>query len=366
MRFGYELKTSYELNQSSPSALRHSKVIFEGSDLFEMTYNQAATLHRINLGWRRRKEESQKGFMLDVNSGNWIRNNNEVQVQDDDQDAMGPVQKRVIPYVHDRKNILLFRPNFDIEEIQLITLMYAIKQAVQSIYQLEDNELSVEVLPNFSTPMLIMFYESAEGGAGVLRKITEDPSAIGMIAKEALGICHFDDEGNDLGHAPKSQERCITACYQCLLSYSNQPSHEIIDRHEIVDILLELCNSKVNSSPSALPRGEHLKQLISKSESKLEEKWLKFLEKHALSLPDHSQFSINDPMTRPDFYYEAMRVAIYVDGPPHDYPDRQERDIAQTKEMEDRAFWVIRFHHEDDWMEIVNNHISIFGNPISN
>ena len=54
------------------------QVIFEGSDLFEMTYNQAATLHRINLGWRRRKEESQKGFMLDVNSGNWIRNNNEV------------------------------------------------------------------------------------------------------------------------------------------------------------------------------------------------------------------------------------------------------------------------------------------------
>ena len=85
-----------------------------------------------------------------------------------------------------------------------------------------------------------------------------------------------------------------------------------------------------------------------------------------MSLPDQSQFSINDPMTRPDFYYEAMRVAIYVDGPPHDYPDRQERDIDQTKELEDRAFWVIRFHHEDDWMEIVNNHISIFGNPRSN
>ena len=40
----------------------------------EMTYNQAATIYRINLGWRRSRRL--KGFLLDVNSGYW-RNDNE-------------------------------------------------------------------------------------------------------------------------------------------------------------------------------------------------------------------------------------------------------------------------------------------------
>ena len=43
---------------------------------------------------------------------------------------------------------------------------------------------------------------------------------------------------------------------------------------------------------------------------------------------------------------------MYVDGPPHDYPERQQRDADQTECLEDYGWEVIRFHHEDDWQAI--------------
>ena len=70
--------------------------------------------------------------------------------------------KRVIPYVEDRKNILLINPSVDLEEGQLVTLMFALKQGIQAVFQLEDNELAVEA-PDPQTPSQIMFSSRQRG-----------------------------------------------------------------------------------------------------------------------------------------------------------------------------------------------------------
>ena len=365
MKLGYRILTSYEINTSSPSGIRKSKATSEGVDLMEMTYNQAATIYRINLGWRRSREDSQKGFLLDVNSGYWERNENENLGLDEENEEVADRPKRVIPYVEDRKNILLINPSVDLEEGQLITLMFALKQGIQAVFQLEDNELAVEALPDPQTPSQIMLFESAEGGAGVLRKLTEDPSILKKIAIKSLEICHFDETGDDLGHSPLSKERCVQACYHCLLSYSNQPFHDDIDRHEILEFLLQLADANLTNSPSALSREEHLQKLLEQCESELEKEWLRFLDSNRLNLPDKAQHSIQNPNTRPDFYYEN-RVAVYVDGPVHDYPDRKERDQEQTETMHDFGYTVVRFAHNEDWLQKIQEHPSTFGNPQQN
>jgi hypothetical protein len=63
----------------------------------QLTYGQATTLWRINLGWRRRKQKEQYGFVLDKERGYWARNE---QVTDDDQDPdpLSARTARVIPY----------------------------------------------------------------------------------------------------------------------------------------------------------------------------------------------------------------------------------------------------------------------------
>ena len=93
----------------------------------------------------------------------------------------------------------------------------------------------------------------------------------------------------------------------------------------------------------------------------LERHWLRFLDDRSLSLPSAAQRFVESCKTRPDFVYEDAHAVIYVDGPPHDYPERQQRDADQTSCLEDYGWEVIRFHHEDDWQAIVDKHPHVFG-----
>lgn len=72
--------------------------------------------------------------------------------------------------------------------------------------------------------------ESAEGGAGVLRRLVEEEEedgALAKVARLALMIYHFDPEtGAELGGVvDRTGERCARARYDCLLSYGNQGMH---------------------------------------------------------------------------------------------------------------------------------------------
>ena len=129
----------------------------------------------------------------------------------------------------------------------------ALKNAIQVQYQLEDSELSAESLPNLANRRLILLYESAEGGAGVLRQLVDDPRALARVAREALQLCHFHpDTGADLRRAPAAREDCEAACYDCLMSYSNQREHEMLDRQRIRELLLELASAQVVAAPSRI------------------------------------------------------------------------------------------------------------------
>ena len=81
---------------------------------------------------------------------------------------------------------------------------------------------------------------------------------------------------------------------------------------------------------------------------------------------DNAQSYVEACRTRPDFLYENDFVAVYVDGPHHDYEDRQKRDVQLTTCMEDYGYTVLRFHHEDDWLEIIKKYPHVFGKlPVS-
>ena len=55
-------------------------------------------------------------------------------------------------------------------------------------------------------------------------------------------------------------------------------------------------------------------------------------------------------------------MAIYVDGPHHEYPERKERDAQQMDCLADvLTYQVIRFGHRDDWEQIIARHPHIFG-----
>jgi very-short-patch-repair endonuclease len=270
----------------------------------------------------------------------------------------------VVPFVEDRRNCLVLEPAERLDEIVFCSLQSALKKAIQAVYQLEENEIGVEPLPSPDDRRQILFFEAAEGGAGVLRRLLDEADALAGVAREALRICHFDpDSGEDLRRAEGGREDCDVACYDCLMSYSNQREHELLDRHQVNAILLELTKCKVLTSPTASTFVEHLEALKQQAGSGLEREWLDYLARRGLHLPGVAQKHVPKANTRPDFLYEKHRVAVYVDGPPHDYPDRQQRDHALTTRLEDLGFIVLRFGHLADWDVIVAGHPNVFGRP---
>lgn len=365
LRLGYEIRTGMRFSErDGVPDVRMAVVSHDSAEIARLTYAQTATLWRINLGWARRKNKKQYGFVLDIERGYWGRNE---QNEDDQDDPMSARTRRVIPYVEDNRNCLLFEPSIGLEVEEMASLQAALKRAIETVFQLEDNELAAEPLPDKDNRQMLLFYEAAEGGAGVLRRLVDDAAVLAQVAREALRICHFDpDTGEDLRRAPRSREDCEAACYDCLLSYGNQREHPILDRQAIHDVLLMLANASVSVSPVGESRDNHLQTLLSLCDSDLEREWLHMLHERGLRLPDAAQVYIEDCQTRPDFIYNGSGVyaAIYIDGSHHDYPQRQGRDRRQSECMEDYGYHVIRFGYRDDWAGILAQYQHIFGKGV--
>jgi hypothetical protein len=191
LRLGFELRTGVRFTESAGRPThRVATVEKEGEVIARLDYASAATIWRINLGWRRRKNKQQFGFLLDTERGYWATN--EIAADDDEQDPMSARVTRVIPFVEDRRNCLLFEPTGSLTGPVMASLGAALKSAIQVRYQLEDSELAAEPLPDDRHRRLLLFYEAAEGGAGVLRNLLDEPMAIQDVAQKALEICHYD------------------------------------------------------------------------------------------------------------------------------------------------------------------------------
>jgi very-short-patch-repair endonuclease len=361
LRLGFELRTAVRFTENAGRPThRVATIERNGESLARLDYGSAATIWRINLGWRRRKQKTLHGFLLDTERGYWATN--EAANDEDERDPLSARVTRVIPFVEDRRNCLLIEPTDSLPEAVMASLGAAFKTAIQVRYQLEDSEMAVEPLPDSANRRVLLFYESAEGGAGVLRNILDDPLAVQRIAATALEICHFDPfTGADRRRALRAKEDCEAACYDCLMSYGNQSDHKLLDRQQIKELLITLASSRVTASPAHQPRKEHVAELNNLADSELERQWLRFLEKQNLRLPTKGQLLIETCKTRPDFLYEDSLTAIYVDGPPHKFEDRQRRDRLQTECMDDLGYTVIRFGHEEDWAEIIGRYPNVFG-----
>jgi very-short-patch-repair endonuclease len=362
MRQGYELRTAIRFtDHGGVISARTAEIHYLGELIGKLTYGHSATIWRMNLGWRRRANPRQYGFILDIERGYWARKEDDQTAPEAD-DPMSPRTARVVPFVEDHKNCLLFEPTAGLELEQMASLQAAMKNAIQVEYQLEDNELAAEPLPGGDERRSILLYESAEGGAGVLRRLVDDPIAFARVASQALQLCHFDPEtGEDLRHAPNAKEDCEAACYDCLMSYYNQLDHRLLDRQTIKDFLQQCSQSTISASPNALSRAEHLKQLMNLCQSDYEKEWLRYIDQHNYRLPSHAQKLIESCNTRPDFWYEDQHIAIYVDGFHHLYPERQKRDQEKTECMEDSGYTVIRFGLLESWEVVIAKYPSIFG-----
>ena len=264
--------------------MRDFAVEENGQTLLELRYGPASTLWRINLGWRRREEKSVYGFSVDANTGEWTKDSQAPTDAEDDAVRDGKGVQRITPFVEDTgATSSCFVRAVDLSETAMVSLQYAIKRGIEQEFQLEEAELAAEPLPDRDNRTTILFYESAEGGAGVLTRLASDPGALGRIARKALEVCHYTSRSGDAGPdgmtSTTCDSDCEAGCYRCLLSYYNQPDHPLIDRRDeaMLDLLCRLTRGERRSLGHSASAGDDFEELNNIAGSALEKAWLRYI-----------------------------------------------------------------------------------------
>ena len=255
-RAGHEIVTALRFEphgERSSQQTSHLRAA-TGRQLAELTYGDTALIRRMNVGLRRRKNKNELGYLLDTVEGRWVRGADQDAAGAGDGDPATPPDsdvpsantrvQRVVPYVEDHRNALLIRLSDDTTVEQRMAVMYALKRGIEAVFELEDSELAAEPLPGRSGDdawNVLLFFEAAEGGAGVLRRLVTEHAQLNRVARRALELLHFDPyTGEDRQHAERATERCAQACYDCLLSYGNQWDHQKLDRHTAKGLLMDM------------------------------------------------------------------------------------------------------------------------------
>ncbi|WP_329356568.1 protein kinase domain-containing protein [Streptomyces anulatus] len=386
-RAGYRLETSYRFRRHGARKGRQdARVADTGGGLARLTYGDSATVRITNVGRLRAKDNEPPGYWLDPADGRWLNERDASDASGDSSempvvDADGKDKrrkKRVIPFVEDRRNIMILTLDEPLPEPVALTLMYALERGIETAFELEDSELTSELLPPADGPRdRLLFTEAAEGGAGVLRRLQAEPGALAEAARQALAVCHFDGHGEDEAHA-KSERPCARGCYDCLLTYGNQLHHGVINRHDVTDLLLRLASAEATSEKRGESSTEQHLRLTTATASitgspspaptsgsapaepatPVEKQFLDWLRNSGLRLPDEAATTVSEAAARPDFVYRmpGVNLAVFVGG---------EDDPARDEEAEDRLFlarWdVIRFPADGDWSAIAAEHTRYFG-----
>jgi hypothetical protein len=155
--------------------------------------------------------------------------------------------------------------------------------------------------------------------------------------------------------------------YECLLSYSNQFDHPVIDRHQVRDYLLALTRAKVKRVKRGRGRPEQYEWLEARLDQKssLEGDFLKRLFESSRLLPDRAQYRpVDGIFAEADFYYDRDNrpgACIFCDGPDHDIPERKEKDTRERAKLEDAGYRVVVIRYDRDIEEQIATNADLFG-----
>ncbi|NQU03225.1 MAG: DUF1998 domain-containing protein [Syntrophaceae bacterium] len=340
---GYEIKTFFNITGGKQSVVT-ARIKNDDEVFLNIQFIPSASLVHINKKWRATKEE---GFLIGMKSGRWKR-----APKKGDPESTEP-NKSVMLITHDTADGLYIEPikALGLTKEGVITLQYALKRAVENVFQVESNEIGAEMMGSESAPNIFL-YEAAEGSLGILSQFIEDKSIFKTVVEEAIKICNYDDP-----------EYTDEASYKDLLNYYNQRYHDVINRFEIRDALekLRVCEIEIITSSSGRSYDEQYLRILIEIDpnSSTEKKFLDYLYKNGQRLPDAAQKRTKDIYSQPDFFYEPD-IHIFCDGTPHDKPETKKHDTEIRQAIRNKGEQVFVYYYQDNLEDIITKRSDIF------
>ena len=336
---------------------------YNGELLLELRYGPSARLLQLNRKWRRSKPGDENGYNIGLNTGFWKNLSEEEKEPEKD-----PI-KKVHVFATDIADVLYIQPvkTLALDEDGVITLTYAIKRAIEKVFQIEESELGAWNMGAGEHANILLF-EAAESSLGVLSELTKNPDKLKTVFEEAYKICYYSPETRE-----DLKPDALRASYDDLLSYYNQRHHEVIDRTLIKKPLELLMDSTIevgkNEQQNYHKQFEFLKAAYDKN-SITELKFIQFLYNKGLSLPDRAQYNLKEYYISADFVYEnediGTQTFIFIDGSVHDKEEVKEKDLKQRTLLADAGYDVIVWRYDQSLEEAIATRKDIFRKVIEN
>ena len=341
---GYDIDSFFHVDGGDFSRIRLAIVKSADDPLLNLRFISAARLVSVNRGWQ---SQAAEGFPFGTISGNWRSSMPNPEEESED-------EYRIVKlWTSNLADALYIEP---IQALGLVpdgvvTLQYALKRAIESVFQVEPNEIGVSTMGDPNCPNILL-YEAAEGSLGVLSQFVDEVEVFRQVIEAAEKICRFEDADYK---APAS--------YDDLLSYYNQRDHQRLDRFLIQDALRKLRVSavEIQATDAFVDYEEHYQQMLRKLDpnSSTERRFIDYLYEKGLRLPDSAQESVPGLYCRPDFYYEP-RFWVFCDGAPHDESHVRDRDAEQRQLIIARGDEVWSWHYLEDLDDKIAQRPDIF------
>lgn len=349
---GYDIQTYFSVDGGFENTTQ-GIVRIDGDKLLHLHYMPTCRIFKLNLKWKASKEQ---GFTLNIKNGQWQSKQKKAELI---QAREGDSVKDVKLFTSNTANAIYIQP---IKALPLgggpngvITLMFALKRAIENYFQVESNEIGATIMGEESAPN-ILIYEASEGSLGVLSQIMDSPSVYSGIMAEAYRLCFYIRDVETTGAV-------LPATYDDLLSFYNQQYHEQIDRNLIRDALKMLRESQVEivSNKAFADYDAHYEflQAARDANSSTEDQFLQFLYQRGIRLPDEAQPQVDKMYVRPDFFYKP-NIYIFCDGTPHDNPTTRAEDNNKRASLKNAGYQVLSWHYSDSLPDFVAKRPDIF------
>ncbi len=329
---GYDIRTYFTVDGGQMARVKRAVVKSSGEPLLNLRFIPAARLCDINFKWRARPHE---GFPVVLSSGIW---KNKIENIEDNPNAQP--SRLVKLFTTDTADALYIEPMkaLALDSAGVTTLQHALRRAIETVFQVEPNEIGSQCAGLSEAPNILLF-EASEGSLGILSQMVSDPKEFHKVVNEMWRILRYDD--------PAYKDK---ASYDDLLSYYNQRDHQILDRFLIKDALgkLRACTLDTGLKSDGENYDDRFKRLCNSLDPKstTEKGFIEYLYKHGIRLPDDAQKRTTDMYCQPDFFYEP-NIWIFCDGTPHDQPAIRENDKDQRQRLIAAGHEVIVYYYKD-------------------
>ena len=355
----YQTRTFF--SSDDPRNIRDCEIRCNDQHLANISYIPAC---RLTYFLESKNANNANGFAFDTKTGDWISQErvDRILAEADQHPEEAERTKYVKLFTETTANAIYIQP---LQALLLTdgdavrTFLYAFKQAIEDVFQVEGSEVGADVMGGGEVPNLFI-YENAQGSLGILARLVSEPAAYHAVINRAYEICF----GTKASYSEEELEALAPADYSNLLNYYNQPYHQAIDIRKIYKPLMVLKESQVevHSVGQTISYDEQYRQLEAERDqsSSTEYKFLKYLYENHLRLPDKAQPMFPEQYyVKPDFQY-GSRIVIFCDGTPHDRPEIQADDRAKRAVLEDAGFVVLVWHYATPIEEFVNAHRDLF------